>query len=218
MEPHNKKKNYLLQGGLTDYTLNEKTLFKADRTGLFSLTSAKIAEELSENIIGLFPENYDICITDATASVGGNTIPFLLIKNFNIVNSVEIDTVRYKMLKFNISIKETAIKGRYQLYNKSYLDIKNDLNEDIIFIDPPWGGPDYYKQDKIALFLDDIHLAKITNSLFTDKQNLKYILIKTPKNFDIRDFTDNLLSILSIEKFVFSNKLKKINFFFIKRT
>lgn len=218
MISHNdKKRNYLLQGGITNYSIHEKNKFKSDHTGLFSLTSAKIAEELTNNIINLFPKNYNISITDSTASVGGNTIPWILVKNFYNVNAVEIDKERFEMLKFNINIKTPHINGSYQLYNNSYLNIKNVLNEDIIFIDPPWGGPDYYKQDKIKLFLDDIHLAKIVNSLFTDKGELTYILIKTPKNFDINDFTNDLLNTLSIENFVFSNKLKKINFFFIKR-
>tara|TARA_B110000908_G_scaffold131025_1_gene154087 strand:+ start:250 stop:909 length:660 start_codon:yes stop_codon:yes gene_type:complete len=211
-----KKKKYLLHGGLTEYTLSEKNLFKTDHIGLFSLTSAKIAKELSDNIISLFPDNYPIHITDATASVGGNTIPFLLIKNFAKVNTIELDKNRYDMLKYNINIKKQFIIGAYDLYNCSYLNIKNDFNEDIIFIDPPWGGPDYYKETNINLFLDNIPLVKIINSLFTDKDKLKYVLIKTPKNFDLNDFITNMLNKLFIEKLEFSKNLKKINFFIIK--
>lgn len=213
----NKKKKYLLQGGVTNYTMVEKNLFKTDHIGLFSLTSAKISEKLIASIIVLFPENYCISITDSTASVGGNTIAFLLIKNFYNVNSVELDKQRYEMLKSNINIKKASIKGEYKLYNSSYLNIKNNLAEDIIFIDPPWGGPDYYKLTKVKLFLDDIHLGEIINSLFIDKSELKYVLIKAPKNFDIDDFISTILKVLYIEKIAFSRNLKKINFFFIKR-
>ena len=214
---NNKKKKFLLHGGFTNYTFNEKKKFKIDNVGLFSFTSAKIAEELCENIITLFPEKYPIHITDATASVGGNTIPFILIENFNLVNSIELDKIRFDMLKHNINIKKDLIKGNVHLYNDSYLNIKNNLKEDIIFIDPPWGGPDYYKQDTLRLFLDGIPLDKIINSLFTDKSRLKYVLIKTPKNFDINDFIIHVLNTLLIEKIEFSKNLKKIDFFIIKR-
>jgi len=212
-----KKKKHLLQGGITNYTMDEKNSFKTDHIGLFSLTSAKISEKLIARIIVLFPENYPIRITDSTASVGGNTIPFLLIKNFYNVNSIELDKQRYAMLKYNINIKESFIKGEYKLYNNSYLNIKNNLTEDIIFIDPPWGGPDYYKLKNVKLFLDDIHLGEIINCLFADKPELKYVLIKAPKNFDIDNFITTIWDILFIEKIEFSHDLNKINFFLIKR-
>ena len=213
----NKKKYYLLQDGITNYSKQEISIFKTDDTGLFSLTSAKIAKKLSENIINLFPDNYNIIITDSTASVGGNTIPFLLNNNFIHVNAVELDKTRYEMLHTNIDIKKKSIKGKYNLYNCSYLDIKDQLVEDVIFIDPPWGGPEYYKETQIKLFLDNIHLSNIVNKVFITKQQLQYVVIKVPKNFNIIDFKTILSNKLSIEKFIFSNKLKKINFFFIKR-
>ena len=181
------KKDFLLKGGITNYTDCEKLTFQTDETGLFSLTAARISNQLVKQIISLFPPNYKISITDATASVGGNSIPFIISPSFINVNAVELNKERYRMLENNILIKPPP-KVNYKLFNCSYLEIKNYIKEDIIFIDPPWGGPDYYKNLKIKLFLDEYHLSDIINSLFISKIQLQYIIIKTPRNFDIHDF------------------------------
>ena len=217
MSINNSKKKYLLHGGLTRYNSHEKKLFQLDNEGLFSITSAKISEELIKNITHLFGDNRNIVITDATASVGGNAIPFILSKKFVHVNGVEINKERCEMLSQNILIKKEYINGTYQLYNCSFLDIKNTLSQDIIFIDPPWGGPDYYKLNKIKLFLDNINLGEITENLFKDLDKLKYVIIKTPKNFDIVNFNSYLSRSVTLEKIKFAKDFKKIDFFLIKR-
>ena len=207
------KKIYLLTGGITNYTHHEKSEFKTDETGIYSMTSAKIAEQLTNNIIKLFPENYKIRVTDATASIGGNTIPFLITDNFLLVNIVEKNAERFKMLKKNISVIKKKIIGDYLLFNDSYLKIYKDLRQDIVFIDPPWGGPDYYKYKNLILYLDEIHLGKICRRILLDIEDLKFIVIKTPKNFFINDFIEICGEGLCTEKMSVSNKLKKINIY-----
>ena len=207
------KKNYLLTGGITNYTQNEKVQFKTDETGIYSMTSAKIAEQMTYDIIKLFSENYKIRVTDATASIGGNAIPFLIADNFSFVNIVEKNTLRFEMLKKNINIKKKKIIGKYVLFNKSYLKIYRDLKQDIVFIDPPWGGPDYYKYKNLILYLDEIHLGKICRTILLDIEDLKFIVIKTPKNFFISDFIEICGEGLCTEKMSVSKKLKKINIY-----
>tara|TARA_B110000971_G_scaffold65518_1_gene67150 strand:+ start:2531 stop:3199 length:669 start_codon:yes stop_codon:yes gene_type:complete len=210
------KKKYLLTGGITDYTNEEKHKFKIDTEGLFSLTSAKIAESITSDIINLFPTNYKITITDATASVGGNTIPFLLKNNFKHVNIIEKDTERFNMLQSNIDINLNKILGTYTLFNDSFLNLKG-LENDVIFIDPPWGGPDYRRENKIKLFLDNINLYCIINELFGYSKTLKFIIIKVPKNFDLDDFKLKLDKNIYIEKTHSSSKLKKMNIYYLKQ-
>jgi len=33
-----------------------------------------------------------------------------------------------------------------------------NLRQDDLFLDPPWGGPDYWKQYKLCLFLNNMSL------------------------------------------------------------
>ena len=185
------KKKYLLTGGITQFTYSEKEKFQVDEEGLFSLTSSKIAEYITTDIINLFPTDFKIKITDATASVGGNTIPFLLENNFSKVNIIEKNHERFNMLVSNINLKKDDIKNSYKLFNESFLDIKDTLEHDIVFIDPPWGGPDYHK-------------------------TLKYVVIKVPKNFDSNTFTLNLNKKLLFQKMTSSRKLKKMDIFYLK--
>ena len=179
------------------------------------MTSAKIAESITKDIINLFPLNYKITITDATASVGGNTIPFLLTNNFKHVNIIEKDLERFNMLTSNIDINLNKIIGTYTLFNESFLNLK-DLENDVIFIDPPWGGPDYRRENKIKLFLDNINLSLIINDLFHSNKTLKLIIVKVPKNFDLVDFKLKLNSGIYIEKTPLSSKLKKMNIYYLK--
>lgn len=215
---NNKKKNYLLQGGITNYTISEKSKFRSDHTGIFSMTSAKIAEQMTNAIIELFPENYRISITDATASIGGNAISFLLNRNIINVNIVEKDKIRFEMLKSNINIQKDKIIGEVNIFNDSYLNISHRFNQDVIFIDPPWGGPDYYKLSTVILYLDNIHLGIICKRLFEKQRKLKYIVIKVPKNFFIDNFKEICGKNIDIRILDLSKKLKKINVFVLKES
>jgi predicted RNA methylase len=95
-------------------------------------------------------------ITDATACIGGNTIYFE--KDFKIVIAIEKDPDIFKILLHNTS---KSVK-----YNCSYNDIMYTIQQDLIFIDPPWGGSNYKKEGNIVLMLDDINVLEIIDNLY----------------------------------------------------
>lgn len=129
------------------------------------------------------PKN--LIITDATAGNGGDTITFA--RFFKHVNAVEIDKVEFEVLKHNI---DRTIFKNYTLINDNYLNIWQDLSQDIIYFDPPWGGPGYKNHESISLKLMDIDLKDIVLSLL--KNDNKLIAIKTPHNFALEEFSDAL--------------------------
>jgi hypothetical protein len=70
--------------------------------------------------------------------------------------------------------------------------IKNDfLNQDIIFIDPPWGGKNYKSIDKINISIDEYTLEDICNHLI--KNSLaKLIVLKLPKNYNFEQLESQI--------------------------
>jgi hypothetical protein len=130
-------------------------------------------------------------ITDATASIGGNTISFSMFLGH--VNAIELDTLTYNALCHNVD--QYHLKN-ISLLNQNCLDIIYNLPQDIVFFDPPWGGKKYKEHTEIDLYLDDkdgtpIDLVEITNTLFDKNlfdKNLFLSIIKIPKNFAITKF------------------------------
>lgn len=213
-----KKKNFILMNGLTLFTDSERQLFKTDKVGLYSITSSDIAEDIAINIAQYFKMKPNITITDATASVGGNSLSFLIHPVFNPINLVEVSPIRVNCLRNNISLIKNKIKKKtYRIYTQSFMDIMMKLDEDVIFIDPPWGGPEYYKFEEIDLFLSATEpLVDICNKLFT-KPRLELIVIKVPKNFGIEKFKKKLDSCLEVSKFRSLKIFRKMEILVLKK-
>jgi len=119
-----------------------------------------------------------LTITDCTAGVGGDSISFS--KIFKNVNSCEIDINRYNFLINNINAYEIE---NVKCFNKECTSFLKDSDQDIIFIDPPWGGNNYKLQDRIRLKLNEIKIEKIIRNLLSKKIYL--CVLKLPKNYDI---------------------------------
>lgn len=205
------KKHRLLSGGITKYTRADINSFKVDDIALYSITSAKIAHTLANEISELLGTS-GISITDATASVGGNSIPFMKHSGFNTVNMVELSASRFKMLKHNITLTHSA--KNHTLHNCSYLDIYDTLTQDIVFMDPPWGGPEYKLNQSLHLFLGGINISVICNNIFSATPT-KYIIIKVPINFNTESFIENVQPHL-VNKMSISIFSKKMSFYSIE--
>ena len=63
----------------------------------------------------------------------------------------------------------------------------NPINQNVIYFDPPWGGPQYKTQRTVVLKLDNVPLSQIIWHILWD--NLAdYIFIKAPKNVNLDHF------------------------------
>lgn len=169
----------------------ENNLFhklKIDHESIMYITIPYYADIIT-NIIMIQLEKHcmkstDVIITDATAGVGGNTISFA--KNFKEVVAIEIDKTRYNYLSNNIFV--------YKLENVILLrdDLINVIplidQQDVIFIDPPWGGKAYKKANLLRLTIGDEEIETYCN-MFFDKTKTKcppkFIILKLPSNYDV---------------------------------
>ena len=186
------KKKYLLARTQLPETAVEQ--LQVDEEALFSITPAQDADKLScciaalEDVkhLGRLP-----IITDGCACVGGNVISFACCGALMHVNAVELDSARAQMLANNVSIVKAFVPSMASttIFECSYLGVMRDLKQDVVFLDPPWRGPSYKKEERVRLFLDNKHLADIVAELFACASNncTKYVVFKTPKNFDEED-------------------------------
>ena len=125
-------------------------------------------------------------ITDATGCVGGDTIRFAM--HFSHVHSIEIKEDNFRALQNNVNVFGL---NNVTLYHGDAIQIFN-WNTDILYIDPPWGGPEYKTQKEMDLFMSSKRLDDWLEEILMRKNRPNYIFIKLPQNYKFTRF--NFLS------------------------
>jgi predicted RNA methylase len=162
------------------FDLNDFSQLKITKIGLYSIALPSISMKIC-NLIKNTIKTTDITVTDALANVGGMTIMFA--KYFNKVNACEIVQLHCNILKNNLTVYN--LNKKVNIICDDYTKIMKDLNQDVIFFDPPWGGRSYKKEETIKLEINNINIACIINRLL---DNTKYIFLRVPYNFDYNNF------------------------------
>lgn len=178
-----------------------------DEEGIYSITPPTSARIISDNITKYFPTNdgsfSKLVVTDATAGLGGNVFSFA--EYFDSVFAIEKDPDRFMMLVNNVSVLKhvnvTCTMGDFRnvIYN---------MFQDVIFMDPPWGGKDYKNSKKMRISIDGTDFAKICNDIF-DGNICSLLVIKLPLNYDLDTFPEQIKQIWNI------NIMKKIQVIYI---
>lgn len=153
----------------TDIPLPIRQRLQWDAVAEFSTTNDSIGRRISEVLSRLG----STCV-DATACVGGMTR--FLSTHFEHVTAYEIDSERFNYLKHNMEIlgmnNVTCVHGDC---------LGLETRTDVIFIDPPWGGPGYKNSTSLRLTLSGQPLHEVCDKL---SKYTKYIALKVPQNFD----------------------------------
>ncbi|NWY74263.1 TGS1 synthase, partial [Erithacus rubecula] len=111
-----------------------------DREGWFSVTPEKIAEHIAIRVSQSF--NCDI-IVDAFCGVGGNAIQFALTSKR--VIAIDIDAEKLRLARHNARVYGVA--ERIDFLRGDFMALAAGLRADVVFLSPPWGGPDYATAD-----------------------------------------------------------------------
>ncbi|XP_065609341.1 trimethylguanosine synthase isoform X2 [Cyrtonyx montezumae] len=109
---------------------------KLDREGWFSVTPEKIAEHIAVRVAQSFNCN---TIVDAFCGVGGNAIQFALTSKR--VIAVDIDPQKLSLARSNAEVYGVA--DQIEFVCGDFMVLAADLKADVVFLSPPWGGPDY---------------------------------------------------------------------------
>lgn len=135
-------------------------------------------------------------IIDATANIGGDSINFMRLFPKAKIVSLEIDTKISYILQRNMNnlsniLKNTAFPDQEKLsYDTRVINIsavkyfEESRYADVIYFDPPWGGPDYLLSEKLELFLDNISIGSIINNIIR-KGTTPLVILKLPMNANI---------------------------------
>ncbi|NXU38747.1 TGS1 synthase, partial [Drymodes brunneopygia] len=178
-----------------------------DREGWFSVTPEKIAEHIAVRVSQSF--NCDI-IVDAFCGVGGNAIQFALTSKR--VIAIDIDPEKLRLARHNAEVYGVA--ECIDFLCGDFLALAAGLRADVVFLSPPWGGPDYATAeifDIQTMICPDGYPFQVTPCGITN--NIVYFL---PRNADINQVASlaGPGGKVEIEQNFLNNKLKTITAYF----
>lgn len=157
----------------------DTSLARVTTEGEYSITKPRDAYQIVKLMQKKIDEDVKNCtIIDATACIGGDTINFAL--NFKKVRSFEIDEMNFDALKHNV-----------QLYDLDNVElVKGDCTQlnlgdaDVLYMDPPWGGPEYRFHETLDLKLSNISIDTWVANVMKQNHSPEHIFIKLPFNYD----------------------------------
>lgn len=186
--------------------IKDKKKLQIVKESIYSLSRKDASEKTSQSIKSILKDKdiSQLTITDACANVGGNTLNFA--KHFKAVNAMEIDENAFKALNNNINV--AGLKN-VNAYHGDYTIKMNELKQDVVFMDPPWGGVGYWREKSLMLKLGDKPIYDVINDM---KNKPDLIVIKAPKNFAFSEFKQKVDSDHVWMKNYFNHRMVYVRF------
>lgn len=186
----------------------DRNKLQMTNTGLYSVTKKKGALFIVDRILYHMNNDKNITITDGTANNGSDTI--VLAQTFNKVNAIEIDKVNFDVLSNNVFVFNLK---NVTLINADTIIAINDLKQDVIYIDAPWGGKNYKDQSVMKLFLGDLEISYF---YLKYKYKAKLFVFKVPKNYDFNYFINiTKMNTITIYPFIDYHEYNTLRFYLI---
>ncbi|XP_066912965.1 trimethylguanosine synthase-like isoform X2 [Clytia hemisphaerica] len=171
-----------------------------DREGWFSVTPEKIAEHIAERC------QSDV-VVDAFCGVGGNAIQFAFTCHH--VIAIDIDPVRLECARHNARVY--GVEDRISFILGDFFQLAPYLKADVVFLSPPWGGPDYISAD--VFDIETMMLPVGGTELFRYASMITgNVAMFLPRNVDV----EQVIALtepgrkVEIEKNLLNNKVKTI--------
>ncbi|KAL6444166.1 hypothetical protein ACFW04_001835 [Cataglyphis niger] len=145
---------------------------KLDRESWFSVTPEEIAKNIAERC------RCDTII-DAFCGAGSNSIQFAF--TCERVIAIDIDPNKIKIARHNAGIY--GVDDRIEFIIGDFLQLAPQLVADVVFLSPPWGGPDYIKRK--VFNLENIMSPIGGESVFkAAKEITQHVAYYLPRNSD----------------------------------
>jgi predicted RNA methylase len=107
--------------------------------------------------------------------------------NFSKVNSIELDEINFEALLNNVNTY--MLQDKIKLYNDDTTKILDKLDQDVIYIDAPWGGKSYKEHKELKLYLGEYELADL---YLRFSYKAKLFVYKVPLNYDIKNLINKI--------------------------
>nr|GMD96331.1 trimethylguanosine synthase isoform X1 [Ipomoea batatas] len=202
--------------GLSKYWCQRYRLFskydegiQMDEEGWFSVTPESLAKHHADRCA-------NGTIVDFFTGVGGNAIQFA--QRCRHVIAIDIDPKKIDYAQHNAAIY--GVSDQIDFIRGDSFTLAPMLKVDVVFMSPPWGGPDYAKVKtfdiKTMLKPHDGHFLFNIATRIAPK-----VVMFLPKTVDINQLAELALSAnppwsLEVEKNFLNGKLKAITAYFIK--
>ena len=165
--------------------------FALDSTAAYSAMDEHTTALLASFLGCVYGELATLSITDACACTGACTV--VLARHFHAVDAVELDAGRCAALRKNVLLCG-ADNVRVQEGDYNALWDTHTLRQDVVFLDVPWGGPDYVEAEGSACdALGDVPLVDVVLRL---RQRASAVALRLPTKgrFDVDAFAAALVA------------------------
>jgi hypothetical protein len=154
------------------------TRFQSTPEGLYSVTRRRDSERIVGFLRKAIPCMHRKILTDATACIGGDTLQFS--QHFAHVHSIEWKRDNLAVLQNNIrAFGATNVTVHEGDATKVF-----NWKTDVLYVDPPWGGPKYHMCPKLEIFMSGHRLDKWLESILNAHTRPTYIVLKLPRNYN----------------------------------
>lgn len=113
---------------------------KLDAESWYSITPEKIAEHIADRC------RADVLV-DGFCGVGGNAIQFAF--TCERVIAIDIDPNKIELARHNAAVY--GVEDRIEFIVGDFFQVMPSLKADVVFLSPPWGGPEYQNQEVFDL-------------------------------------------------------------------
>ena len=171
---------------------------RLDEESWFSVTPERLAAYIAERC------RCDV-VVDAFCGSGGNTIQ--LAQTCQQVIAIDIDAEKIKLARHNAKVY--GVEHRINFIVADFFTVAPWLKADVVFLSPPWGGPEYLDKDVYNLNEMSPSAAELRDACRSITGNLVMYL---PRNTDVTQMIE-LASpgqAVEVEQQVLNRKFKTI--------
>lgn len=155
IEPKKRKVTPKANASLQKYWTQRYRLFsrfdegiRLDEESWYSVTPERIAQHIAKRCLS--PPNTSVII-DGFCGAGGNTIQFALASPHLHVIATDIDPEKIEIAQNNARVYKVDDRIDFIVGDFMKIAASGALKADVVFLSPPWGGPEYLNKDNYSL-------------------------------------------------------------------